>query len=230
MTPICQLADWGRKDSITHTQIKMKKTLYLLLLAALVALASCNNSTHREVDCRNFELTNELYWFSGGVGDSVIFTNATNRRIAFRIMDKSSQHTKRYTSETGCGCNDWSGMLLTDGVDSMWFYSSVKYAENQEGKQYEDVYIILHHEQSYFNETTRENLANYSIDTFEFSNIKKFEYSYTKPSQIKSVYMVKDLGVVQFKTAGGEVWTNTNLSTYAPNTINSFSYSENICD
>ncbi len=175
-------------------------------------------------------MTEEYYWNPVDNRDSVVFINSSNERNKFIVSDKSISHRKRYTSDTGCGCLDASSMLMTNNSDSIWFKNELRYVEDQTGNRYETVVFVLDNKQSGFYETHMTTINTYSIDSLTFTNVKKFEYNYTDNLQVKTVYLVKYLGVIKFEMVNGEIWINENLTDYKTTTIETFTYSENTCE
>ena len=209
----------------------MKKiTITTLLILTAVFLSTCKKIIFREIDCRAFTLTEEYYWNPVDNRDSVVFINSSNERNKFIVSDKSISHRKRYTSDTGCGCLDASSMLMTNNSDSIWFKNELRYVEDQTGNRYETVVFVLDNKQSGFYETHMTTINTYSIDSLTFTNVKKFEYNYTDNLQVKTVYLVKYLGVIKFEMVNGEIWINENLTDYKTTTIETFTYSENTCE
>ena len=209
----------------------MKNIATIIVLILITAtLPTCKKVIFREIDCRTFELTEEYYWNPVNDGDSIVFVNSSNERNKFIVVDKRISHRTRYTSDTGCGCYDASSMLMTNDSDSIWFKNVLRYVEDQAGNRYEDVVFVLNNKQSIFYETHMTISETYSIDSLTFTNVKKFEYNYTGNSKVKTVYLVKDLGIIRYELVDGEIWTNENLIDYETTTIDTFTYSENICE
>lgn len=209
----------------------MKFYLMILGFATMILLiVSCESIMFRNVDCRKFELTEEYYWFPNNTVDSVVFSNSSNERKAFVVVDKSISHRSNYTSDTGCGCLDESGMLLVNSTDSLWFKNELRYVENNSGNRYVDVVFTLNGLQSVFFETHRTILPTYSINSLTFNNVQKFEYPYTESVKVKTVYMAKNLGIIRYEMVNGEIWTNGNISNPKTTTIESFIYSETTCE
>lgn len=193
---------------------------------------SCDKIIFREIKCRDFQIKGENYWFPLNVGDSVVFINtSTSIRKKYTIIDKRISHRTKYTSDTGCGCLDNSGMLLTSGSDSLWFNNELKYVEDNEGNYYEDIIFVINGKQSGFYETSRTILDNYALNSVNFSDVEFFECTDCKVDlSVKKLYRVKNLGIISFELVNGEVWINENLTKTGQTTIDSFEYSENTCD
>jgi hypothetical protein len=209
----------------------MKKIIIIFTFILIaISLSFCKKVIFRDIDCRTFTLTEEYYWNPIDNGDSVVFINSLNERNKFIVIDKRISHRTKYTSDTGCGCLDESSLLMTNNSDSIWFKNELRYVEDQTGNRYEDIVFILNAKQSVFYETHLTKGVTYSIDSLTFTNVKKFEYNYTDNSNVKSVYMVKNLGIIRFELVNGEMWTNENLTEYKTTTIETFTYSENTCD
>jgi len=207
-----------------------KKSQFLGIIIIPILLTNCNKILFREISCKSFKLNEEYYWFPQKIGDSVVFSNSINVKKKFIVKEKSINHRTSYITDNGCGCLDISIMLLTSKTDSIWFKNQVKYLEKQEGNEYEDLVFTLEGTQSVFFETHKTILANYTIDNISFSNVEKFEYNYQNSSKVKTVYCIKNLGIIRFEMVNGEVWTNQNLTNYITTSYDSFTHSENKCD
>ena len=209
----------------------MNKTITITIFILIaVFLSTCEKIIFKEIDCRAFGLTEEYYWNPVNNGDSVVFINSSNERNRFIVVDKRILHRTKYTSDTGCGCLDESNMLMTNNSDSIWFRNELRYVEDQIGNRYEDVVFVLDNKQSIFYETHMTTGETYSIDSLTFTNVKRFEYNYTDNLRVKTVYFVKNIGIIRFEMVNGEIWTNENLTDYETTTIESFTYSENTCE
>lgn len=111
---------------------------------ATILLASCNKFLFKDVECRNFQIKGENYWFPSNVGDSIVFVNpTTNVRKKYMVVDKQISHRTKYVSDTGCGCLDNSKMLLVSNLDSLWFNNSLRYVEDTNGNYYEDIIFAI---------------------------------------------------------------------------------------
>lgn len=209
------------------------KLRFLFVFFIVTALFySCNKIVFREIKCRDFQIKGEDYWFPLNVGDSVVFVNSsTNIRKKYIIVNKRISHRTKYTSDTGCGCFDNSGMLLISGTDSLWFNNELKYVENNEGNYYEDIIFVIKGKKSGFYETSRTKLDNYTLNSVSFSDVEFFECkNCTVDLSVKKLYRVKRMGIISFELVNGEVWMNENLTKTGLTTKDSFEYSENICD
>jgi hypothetical protein len=209
----------------------MKLRLFgFLILSGL--LFSCDKIIFREIKCRDFQITGENYWFPLNVGDSVVFVNSSsNIRKKYTIVDKRISHRTKYTSDTGCGCLDNSGMLLTSGTDSLWFNNELRYVEDNEGNYYEDIIFVINGKQSGFYETSRTKLNDYILNSVNFLDVEFFECKDCNVDlSVKKLYRVKNLGIISFELVNGEVWINENLTKTGLTTMDSFEYSENSCD
>ena len=69
-----------------------------------------------------------------------------------------------------------------------------------------------------------------NFDSLSFKNVKIFEFNYSDSTRVKKVYLVKNIGIIQFEMVNGEIWLNKNLSDIGENTIESFDYFENTCE
>ena len=210
----------------------MKIRILLGLVIAIGLFYSCDKIIFRDIKCRDFQIKGENYWFPLNVSDSVVFVNSTtNVRKKYIIVDKHISHRTKYTSDTGCGCLDNSGMLLTCGTDSLWFNNKLKYIEDKEGNYYEDIIFVINGKQSGFYETSKTKLDTYTSNSITFSDVEFFECKDCKVDlSVKKLYRVKNLGIISFELVNGEVWINENLTKTGLTTKDSFEYSENTCD
>jgi hypothetical protein len=206
----------------------LKKVFILLFITAF--FSNCNKLIFREIECNPFEMNVEYFWNSSNEGEKIVFTNSLNQRKELVVADKTITHRTKYVSDTGCGCYDFSGMLMTNGSDSIWFKNELQYIENQIGENYTDIVFSIEGQQSLFYEVHSKNLPTYIIDSITFKNVLKLEYDYNKRLNVKAFYLVKNLGIIRFEMVNGEVWTNENLTEFRKNTIEDFNYTENICD
>jgi hypothetical protein len=194
-----------------------------------ILFSTCKKIVMRDITCRSFAIVDENYWFPKDLGDSVTFVNDTGATKTYHVADKYISHTTHYTSDTGCGCGDASSMLLISANDSMWFRSDLKYIEDQAGNRYEDVVFVNNGVQSLFFETYRTSVATYSLDTLTFNDARVYQHDYTEANKVHRVTSARNLGIVQFEMTNGMKWTNSNLNSFSTNTIDSFAYSEGIC-
>ncbi len=209
--------------------MKVKILFVLIIITGL--FCSCNKIAFREVQCREFQIRGENYWFPLNIGDSVIFVNSSNNiRKKYTIVDKQISHRTKYISDTGCGCLDISKMLLISDTDSIWFKNELRYVEDGEGNYYEDIVFVINGEQSVFYETSKTQLETYTLDSIDFSDVEYFECKSCQVDLgVKKVYRVRNLGIVSFELVNGDIWINENLINTGQITKESFDYSENTC-
>ena len=210
----------------------MNSKVFVGLIITSILFVSCNSFIFRDITCREFQIKGENYWFPLHVEDSVVFINsATNVRKKYMVVDKHIFHRTRYVSDTGCGCLDYSGMLLTSGMDSLWFYNELRYIEDNEGSYYEDIVFVINGKQSGFCETSKTKLDTYTLNSIKFSDVEFFECEDCEVDlSVKKLYRVRNIGIVLFELVNGEVWINENLTKTGLTTIDSFDYSENTCE
>lgn len=208
----------------------MKIFIQISIAAVVVfALSTCDRVEYKDVFCRDFELVNENYWFPNAVGDSVVFVNEREFTQTFKIADKSIVHTTKYTDNTGCTCSDVAGILLSNANDSIYFINNYAYTNNNPATKYEDVVFSLGDRKSYFFETQKTTLTTYTIGDKSFTDVVKFENELTQTGYIKSLFLVRNLGIVQFITTDGAVWTNANLTSFSQNSIDKFKFRNTTC-
>lgn len=205
--------------------------LKLIFLGITLSLFhSCGVIVFRDVTCRDFKLTNHYYWFPAKKGDSVTFSNSNNNMM-FKVVEKKIEHTTRYYSDTGCSCNDWSGIMLVNTSDTIWINSTNDYVFDEKDESHEKIMLNINRVKSTFNETMSTILPTFTIGNHEFLNVKKFTRTYTDSANIKNVYLAKHAGIIQFEMVNGETWINKSLSQDSiPNLIETFEYVEGSCE
>ena len=109
---------------------KSRISVLSLIFIVVGLFHSCGKIIFREVKCREFEFQDELKWYAGNVGDLITLSNKENLTKEFVIRDKFILHTKKYTSDTGCGCRDIWGLLLSTEKDTIIMNSESVYVEN----------------------------------------------------------------------------------------------------
>jgi hypothetical protein len=208
----------------------MSKILLLSLLLCTLSLINCGKLFFREIDCREFELGEEYYWFNSNNGDSVIFTSQSNMELAFIVGDKWIEHRTQYTSDTGCGCLDLSGMILSNESDTITLINQLTYVEDNNGTRYETLILTINGGSNEFHETSIITLPTYSIEDASFSNVKKFEKAETENPNIQSLYLAENLGIIQIEMMDGTTWTNSDLAPKNPTELTSFRFETNKCE
>ncbi len=197
----------------------------------LFTLSSCGTLVFRDVTCRDFKLTNQNYWFPVNVGDSVVFINSHNKRMVLNVVEKKIEHTTRYYSDTGCSCNDWSGMMLINSTDTIWVNATNDYVFDNKDERSEEMMLNINHVKSGFYGTQSTLLPTYSIGDNQFKDIKQFTGTNTDSTHVKTVYMAKNAGIIRFEMVNGETWTNKSLAQDSiPNLIKTFEYVEGPCE
>jgi len=197
--------------------------------ALMLFLSSCGILPFQEVVCRDLGTTEESYWFPAKMGDSVTFVNTKNEQIKLYVTDKSMYHTTKYYSDTGCGCYDWSGMLLANKTDSIWFTNEVRYIYDNEDNGEVYVQVELNGIASGFDENDVTLLPSLAFDNQTFTDVKKYEYGYTNAARTKTVYFAKNIGIIRFEMVNGEIWTNTQLTPEVTSILETFEYKEEEC-
>lgn len=207
-----------------------RKICLLALIASLAMFWSCLDNEVRDVYCYEFNLVDENFWFPLKVGDSVTFADTLGATKTFVIADKRIVHLPTYRSDSGCNCIDVSGMLLVSELDSIWFTSQFSYVVGYVSSGYESVVFVLNGDKTAFFDSDRSLVVSYDIDTLNFENVKRFANFYADPPSVKSVHMARDLGIIRFELANGEVWTNTNLTEKSVQKVESFTFTEAVCE
>jgi len=191
---------------------------------------SCGKLMFREVKCRAFEFQDELKWYPGTVGEVIILSNKDNETKEFIVEDKYIIHTQKYTSDTGCGCHDIWGMVLSTSTDTIVMNSESIYIEDHAAKKYDYFHIKYKNKLSGFINEDKSIVTNFTMDSITFHQVMIFEYSHTETNQFKKVVIAPEIGVVELTETNGNVWRNTDLKTKLNTNMNSFEYSEKICE
>jgi hypothetical protein len=206
-------------------------TRWVFFGTVLFILSSCGVLVFRDVTCRDFKLTSQNYWFPIKTGDTVVFVNTHNENMVLKVVEKKIEHTTRYYSDTGCSCNDWSGMMLVNPADTIWVNITNDYVFDNKDEPSEDMMLKINHVKSGFYGTQSTLLATYSIGNNQFTNVKQFIGTYTDSTHVKTVYMAKNAGIIRFEMLDGETWTNKSLTQDSiPNLITTFEYVEGSCE
>ena len=184
----------------------------------------------REVSCRDFEFQDELKWYAGNVGDVLTFSNNESKTKQFVIKDKYLFHVTKYISDTGCGCHDGWGILLSAENDSISMYSQSKYVENKSANRYDSFYIRANGKLSGFITEDKSIVTNYTIENKTFAQVMVFEYSHTESNQFKKIVIAPEIGIIELIETNGTVWRNVDLETKLNIDKDSFEYSENTCE
>jgi hypothetical protein len=208
----------------------MNRYFLIGLLICVIILSNCGKAIFREIDCRDFELQQEYYWFNSIKGDSINFKSESNKNKGFIVADKWIEHRTKYTSDTGCGCMDLSGLLIANASDTIHLVNQLTYVEDNEGTSYETLIFIIDGVRTDFFETSITLLTSYIIEGITLSDVKKFEYPETENPNIKSIYLAKNIGVVKIEMTDGTVWVNTDLQEKPPTSISEFRFKTNICE
>lgn len=209
--------------------MKIELKLSTTLLLSMLLFSSCGILIFEEVICRDLGTAEESYWFPARTGDSVSFVNTKNEVIKLYVTDKSMYHTTKYYSDTGCGCYDWSGMLLANKTDSIWFTNEVRYIYDNEDNAELTVLVELKGVAATFDEGDVTLLPSLAFDDKSFTDVKKYEYAYTNTGKAKTVYFAKNIGIIRFEMVNGEIWTNTRLTPEITSILETFEYKEEEC-
>jgi hypothetical protein len=211
----------------------MKKntiTFSILATTLLILAFGCKKIIFRTIECRPFSETDELNWMVGNKNDTIKFISTNNTIHKFIVADKDIIHRKKYKSDSGCGCKDTWEILYTEGTDSIAIVYFTKYVEKNPANKYEDITVVLNNTKSYFTEATKSVLNNYTVDSTVFNEVNRYTYDYTSSDQVKAIYLVKNIGIIQIDRVNGEVWKNMNLKNTISVSKDSFEYDENTCE
>jgi len=210
--------------------MKTNNLRWVFFVTVLLVFSSCGVIVFRDVICRDFKLTNQNYWFPVKTGDSVVFVNSLNKSMEFRVIEKKIEHTTRYFSDTGCSCNDWSGMMLVNATDTIWVNITNDYIFDEKDARSEDILLIINHVRSGFHGSESILLPTCSIGGKQFADVRQFSGSYTDSTQVKTVYMAKNAGIIRFEMVNGKTWTNKSLTQDSiPDLKATFEYVEGEC-
>ena len=218
------------KEKIKHVFSQRISVLLLLSVFAFGLFLSCNKIVFRTVKCRDFEFHDELKWYAGNVGDVITLSNQKNETKEFIIRDKYLFHVTKYISDTGCGCHDGWGILLSTDIDSISMYSQSKYVENKPANRYDNFYIKYNDKISGFITKDKSIMSNYIVENKMFTQVMVFEYSYTENNEFKKIVIAPEIGVIELTETNGNVWINTDLEKKMSIDINTFEYSESTCE
>jgi len=207
----------------------MKHASMFTAVVLMFLLSSCGILPFQEVVCHDLGTTEESYWFPAKMGDSVTFVNTKNEQIKLYVTDKSMYHTTKYYTDTGCSCYDWSGMLLANKTDTIWFTNEVNYIDDFKESTDLTVLVELKGIEATFNEENVTLLPSLAFDNQTITDVKKYEYAYTNAAKTKTVYFAKNIGIIRFEMVNGEIWTNTQLTPEVTSILETFEYKEEEC-
>jgi hypothetical protein len=206
-----------------------KNIAKIIAMAMLVvAMSSCLKDNRERIQCEDFSNQNDLVWLAGLVGDSLTFKNAEGSEISFVVDDKYILHTTSYLTNSGCNCHDIWGMLLTSSSDSISMHSHLVYTEYQE-VEYDNLFMKIDDKLTRFFREDVTKLSTFEVDGVVLNDVKRYHFPQAEELQFRTIYLAKDLGIVQMERVGGEIWINTQLDRFLPVDFNSFRYSESDC-
>jgi len=204
---------------------------WVFYATVLFIFSSCGVIVFRDVTCRDFKVTDQKYWFPAKTGDSVVYANSLHQSMGFKVIEKKIEHTTRYYSDTGCSCNDWSGMMLVNSTDTIWVNSTNDYIFDDKDARSEEIMLNINHVRSGFDGTQSTLLPTYTIGGNQFADVKQFSGTYTDSTHVKKVYMAKNAGIIRFEMVNGKSWTNKSLAQDSiPDILKTFEYTEGACE
>ncbi|MBN2891738.1 MAG: hypothetical protein JXL97_07715 [Bacteroidales bacterium] len=207
---------------------QLAKNIFIVFF--FITSFSCNKLFFKKVECRSFEYTEELEWFTGEKNDTVTFIKPDSNTIDFVISDKYLIHRTLYHSGSDCNCKDLWGILMVNETDTISIFSESYYIENNDAEKSDNFYIIAEgHLSGFINEDVT-IIQNFTVDSITFNEVKKFEYPHANNSQFHKIYIAKEIGIVQMEKVDGEIWINQNLTNPLATNLESFEYSENTCE
>jgi hypothetical protein len=209
----------------------MRKKTLLELIVIVLSLSSCSILPFQDVTCNKFSIRGEEYWSPLSVGETIVFVNDKNEEKSYTIVDKYIKHTTNYITDSGCACEDLSGMLLISNNDSIGFNNLLVSQKHQKEQYDQRISFVINGSQSWMFENNKTTLETFSINTITFSNVEQFVCEeYEGELSLKKLYQVKNLGIIQFELRNGEIWRNKNLTEYQETNKDSFKYSEGVCN
>jgi len=207
-----------------------KNNLGLVVCFLMIINISCGKLFYVETECREFSYHGEEYWFPQSVGENVIFVDASENEKIFTVVKKVSSHVTMYYTDSGCGCEDYSNMILTSGNDTIYLKRLSRYIYDQDAENAEDIVFLFNNEHSIFFETELLGIQDLTIDTIQINNCRVYEEDYDEGRRINKVYFAKGIGIVRYIMQDGTIWTNKDLTDHGENQLSSFDYSENVCE
>ena len=215
--------------NLNKTKIKISLSI-LCIVIILGIFHACGTIIFREIKCRDFEFQEDLKWFAGNVGDVITLSTNGNETKKFIIEDKYIIHTKKYTSDSGCGCHDIWGIVLSSANDTIIMNGESVYVEKNTARKYNSFFIKYNNKASGFIDEDKSIVTNYTLNNITFAQVLIFKYSHTENNQFKKIAIAPELGVVELTETNGNIWHNTDLATKLNINISSFEYSERTCE
>jgi hypothetical protein len=210
--------------------IKTTRTIVMIFTAVVLttSVTSCLKDNRRTVECDPFSNQSDLAWFAGLDGETLTFQNQDGAEKIFVIEDKYIIHTTSFLTESGCNCHDIWGILLSSDADSVGIFSQYIYNENQEARL-DNLNMRIDGAFTGFSYDHKTLLTSFEVEGVVFNDVIRFQFNYTDDLQFHTVYLAKELGIVQLNRVNGEVWVNTQLDRKLRIDFDSFRYSESEC-
>jgi hypothetical protein len=211
--------------------IKTRRTIVKMIAAVILitSISSCIKDKRRRVDCEPFSNQSDLAWLAGVTGEFLTFQNQDGAEKTFKIEDKYIIHTTYFITEMGCNCHDIWGILLSSDADSVGVFSQFIYNESQEAR-FDNFNMRMDDVFTGFNQGHKTLLTSFEVDGVVFNNVLRFQFNHTGDLQFSTVYLAKELGIVQLNRVNGEIWINTQLERKLRIDFDSFRYSESGCE
>lgn len=208
----------------------MSKRLWVpAALFTVVMNLSCSGGIFEKISCRPFTLEEELYWFPADIGDTVTFALPDDTRTAYKVTRMDITHTKGYTADTGCNCSDESGMLLSNGIDSLFFKNYSDYIYDKPATEAEKVVISRGKWQTSLGTLNRSTLATYVLGADTLLDVKQFDAKLDS-SFVRRVVMAKGIGIVRVEFKDSTYWNNVDLHPKKSVRLEAFNFKEFVCD
>lgn len=208
----------------------MKKTAILSLLALMI-ITSCGTLIFVEVECRDFELNFEKYWFTDALQEEVVFVDTYDNEKTYTIKSQKAYHTTKYDSDTGCGCSDYSIQKLINGTDTIALIKDSFYQYDNDADIIEEICFASSEGRIWLNQDNKSYTEDQLIGDVlvEDCILYSKEINTDDTSQEVAAFLSENLGIIRFQDENGTIWTRKNLKENEALTIESFDVEENTC-
>ena len=202
----------------------------IIVCIIFLFIESCGRWFWIEQDCREFYFHGEEFWFPETKDAKVVFMNTSGQEKTFTVIKKKSSHVSKYITDTGCGCKDYSNMILIDNNDTIYLMRLSTYVYDNDAETFEDIVFMFNRDHSIFFETEFSGFESFKIDSITYDSVRVYKQDYDEGRRINEIYFVKGIGILRFIMQSGEVWTNRNISIRDINNLDSFDYEEKVCE
>lgn len=171
-----------------------------------------------------------MYWFPFPNGHQFAVKNSAGDSLVFSKVDNYIWHTSGYTTDTGCGCSDRSGQLLTVGNDSIWFNTEMNYIENNLPQRIETIGLVWQGRRTVFTEGERTDKDSLHIQNLVVNDIRKYDLPASTDSLApRTIYTGLHAGLLRIVLQNGNVWEASTPIVCAV-AVSDFNYNEGWCD